>query len=523
MAITQISQITVRKGLQQDLPQLAGGEFGWAIDTGNLYIGNGTLAEGAPALGLTQIATLTGGGSGGGGGSGSYHYNSTYSAGFTPATPNPAVVRPTNDKLSDIVSVYDFGAVGDGQTDDTYAIQSAIGNLYAYSQPTTGTNSSTINPAARKALYFPAGVYRVNQTITIPSYCTIFGEGLDHTFIVAGNTSFTLANTVNSQDLVTGLTGNIAQGIYLHDITLQGNTASPTILQLNSVADARFDNVRFAGMSQATGDTYSAVSLGNSQASLIHFNDCEFSGTGTGIYNQANLSVDGLTVAGSLFTNVNRGIWSRSGSNNIADVNFTHNLFENIKYEAIRAEAGTRVSSTSDIFVNVGNQLGNAVIWANVVGFSSASDLFDRLDGTFPRIVVNNQPAIFTDNTASINLGLRKLGINTIENLLQANTAAGNIAIDNMQTVYGSGYGYTVNYTANTATSFRKGKLEIVTNTTANPVPYTDEYTDFGNVGLALIPTYYTNGFAQNVLAVTYTASANVVFNYSVDSIQNTN
>ena len=57
MAIVQISKIQQRRGLQQDLPSLASAEFGWSIDSRRLYIGNGTLAEGAPALGRTEILT----------------------------------------------------------------------------------------------------------------------------------------------------------------------------------------------------------------------------------------------------------------------------------------------------------------------------------------------------------------------------------------------------------------------------------------------------------------------------------
>jgi hypothetical protein len=57
MAILQISQIQVRRGLQQDLPQLASGELGWSIDSRRLYIGNGTIAEGAPQEGVTEVLT----------------------------------------------------------------------------------------------------------------------------------------------------------------------------------------------------------------------------------------------------------------------------------------------------------------------------------------------------------------------------------------------------------------------------------------------------------------------------------
>ena len=57
MAIVQISQITNRKGLAENLPQLAGAEFGWSTDTRQLWIGNGTLQDGAPVIGNTEILT----------------------------------------------------------------------------------------------------------------------------------------------------------------------------------------------------------------------------------------------------------------------------------------------------------------------------------------------------------------------------------------------------------------------------------------------------------------------------------
>lgn len=57
MAIVQISQIKNRRGTSENLPQLASAELGWSIDTRKLYIGNGTLEEGAPEIGNTEILT----------------------------------------------------------------------------------------------------------------------------------------------------------------------------------------------------------------------------------------------------------------------------------------------------------------------------------------------------------------------------------------------------------------------------------------------------------------------------------
>ena len=60
MAVVQISRIQVRRGqknIGSGLPQLASGEFGWAVDSRELYIGNGAVSEGSPEVGNTQVLT----------------------------------------------------------------------------------------------------------------------------------------------------------------------------------------------------------------------------------------------------------------------------------------------------------------------------------------------------------------------------------------------------------------------------------------------------------------------------------
>ena len=58
MAVVQISRIQIRRGKKNagtGLPQLASGEFGWAVDSQELFIGNGSVAEGAPYVGNTKL------------------------------------------------------------------------------------------------------------------------------------------------------------------------------------------------------------------------------------------------------------------------------------------------------------------------------------------------------------------------------------------------------------------------------------------------------------------------------------
>ena len=103
MAIEQISRVRVRSGLQQTLPILAKGELGWCVDTLRLFIGNGTVEDGAPFEGNTEILTsasaIAGGGippltpvSGNIPVSGAYPLDGVNSTFVLPVTPYPATL-----------------------------------------------------------------------------------------------------------------------------------------------------------------------------------------------------------------------------------------------------------------------------------------------------------------------------------------------------------------------------------------------------------------------------------------------
>jgi hypothetical protein len=97
--------------------------------------------------------------------------------GYTPEGTG-AVPTTVQTKLREIVSVKDFGAVGNGVADDTAAIQAGINAVKA---KVSGNSGGGI-------LFFPAGKYRVTGTLTIDSsFITLMGEGTQSTYIDLAN------------------------------------------------------------------------------------------------------------------------------------------------------------------------------------------------------------------------------------------------------------------------------------------------------------------------------------------------
>lgn len=114
-----------------------------------------------------------------------------------------AVTRTFQDKMRDIVSAKDFGAVGDGITDDSAAVQALIDQLSAQ-----GGGS----------IYFPRGIYRLNVvlkkyvSLVGASWGAVRGLGVSSSNINRWVTTFKAAGPGFVVDTVEG-TGNGSVGI----------------------------------------------------------------------------------------------------------------------------------------------------------------------------------------------------------------------------------------------------------------------------------------------------------------------
>jgi hypothetical protein len=514
LAIVQISQITNRKGLAENLPQLAGAELGWSTDTRQLWIGNGTLQDGAPVIGNTEILTEF---------SDILNFTNTYTykgeaAGYTVQT-GPTAGTPVNLSLQawldQFASVLDFGAVGDGTTDCTEAINRALYQLYC----------REVNPQIRRSLFFPAGVYRVTGSINIPPYATLYGEGSDNSVIVmdegvddyVARTADSLQNTgVNIGD------AGATPPEYI-TITNMGFThADPTgsVFLVQDATNCRFQNVGFRGAS-TTVDLESATngSIGVSFASTsslvceqITFDGCVFSGLVWGMHTDQQTKA--VTVSTSRFNILYRGIVLGLGTTTNGGPTGTRivgNLFDNIYAEGIIFGSNLTLAinaSGHNIFYDVGNHFtgstgtpATSIISIRSNNNISISDLFERTDTfatTYPRIDLNNTVSIATTNGSQLALGTytRESGQQAV--LTDDDSAAVFTISTNVTKAF------MVNYTITRGTTYRTGTIVVSTNGSTTNLTWSDDYTENTSTGVSLSVSQ---------------ASTNVSLNYTTTNI----
>jgi len=301
MAIVQISRIQVRRGLNENLPQLAAGEMGWSTDTQQLYIGNGVTSapDYAPNEGVTEILTeytnflnLIR----------DYTFRGT-EAGYTSITgtsANDPVKRTLQAVLDETVSVKHFGAVGDGTVDDTAAIDRAIRQIYV------STLNTTYAPV-RRVIRFPAGTYSVTSNIVVPPNCTLVGEGKNNTIITGNVTVLQTCDSLFQTGGSMGASGaTLPSYITVSDMTLVTSSNAVPAALVYSTDTIVFDRVKF------TGGNYGLNITGNS--ANVEIRSSTFTASNVAPVN-INSTVVGVVSRGSYFDTIQVPL--SAGTNNI--------------------------------------------------------------------------------------------------------------------------------------------------------------------------------------------------------------
>ena len=526
MAIVQISQITNRKGLQIDLPQLAGAELGWSTDTRQLYIGNGTLADGAPVIGNTEILTEF---------SDILNFTTTYTykgtaAGYTVQTGPTAGTPITNSLqswLDQFASVLDFGAVGDGITDCTDAINRALYQLYC----------REVNPQIRRSLFFPAGVYKVSGTINIPPFATLYGEGSDNSVITLVDSEGTVPYVAQTADSLQQTGVNIGNGgaitpqyVTVNNLGFRSIDPLSSVFLVEDASNCCFQNVGFYGlMTTATLNTDANGTSGVEFASTpslicnqVVFDSCVFNGTVYGV--NTSQQIEGITFTNSQFDTLYKGIVLGTTPPPISGptgVRITSNLFNNIWAEGIVFGAYSSLNASGhNIFYDVGNHFtgstgtpATSIIAMYSSNNVSIGDLFERTDDfatTYPRIQLNSTTSIATTNGSQLAMGTytRQSGVSV--ELLPNDTGTVTTISTSQVTAF------ALNYTITRNTLYRTGTLLVSTNNSGSGLTYSDDYVENSDAGTSLTVTQI-----GSTVTVTYTTNnvpaVNGKINYSIN------
>lgn len=317
---------------------------------------------------------------------------------------------PTNveAKLAQYVSVKDFGAVGDGVTDDTSAIQAAID--------------------IGSSVFFPEGTYKTTATLTITNSSTVLhGSGKETTIIKPVGAS------------ITGITASSKNNLAIENlkIDMAGSTGTADGISWTNVSKSRICMVTVINATRA-GLRLVSTGYGNT------IDTCTFDS------NLYGLDVQGAASNNLITTLLCNSMWTQSNtSHGINLKNAAHLTFNNCVTE-FNGGSGLKLESYIDNLIwNGGTSEANTryaiendgVSYENIRIFGYY-DVVSGLGLTSPSFV--NLPVEITKgglNSSSFNVG----GANTV-GFWQFDEGSGTTISDK------SGNGYTMTFDANIQT-----------------------------------------------------------------------
>ena len=487
MAIVSISRIQIRRGRKNQgsgLPQLAGGELGWAVDTQELYIGNGAVSEGAPAVGNSKVLTehdnlfeL----------SDQYTYKNGTSIQTGSSSANP-VQRSLQSRLDDLVNVRSFGANGDG-TDQTLALQRAIDQLFLPWSSATDADSLR----KRITLKLDAGLYKISNSLKVPPYVNLGGDGSDKP-VIEQTGAYAVIETINGNGINAQTSStNQSNIIKLEGMTLKSYLTNPA-LKLSSTKDSQFIDIKLQGpwtqgsaitstqiglLMEATSTPvttqnnnfeklkvvgFSYGILSNHDVTNNHFEDCVFETLSYGVYWGRDTSLGQVaqatgpinnTITNSRFTNIDKtGYWVKEGKGNV---------------------------SKENSFIKVGNDGGldsapvHAVIRFDSDSNISKNDFFARTELLMANTSTMTNVAYIPEVQGKFNNELSFVTKFNVGQLASA-TRVAKLPADNSKH-------YKVEYTYNSSirNAFRSGTLDINIDRTVDTVNMSDEYDFLGD------------------------------------------
>ena len=500
MAIVSISRLQHRRGLRADLPaNLNEAELGWCLDTRQLFIGNGNTFTGNSQI-LTQWSPndriIT------------HKY-----VGDTGVSAVGSVVRTLGSVLDDTLNVKDYGAVGDGVTDDTAAIQQAIVDEWARI-----ASAPLSNLMSRNNIIFPAGNYLVSSTILLYPYITLVGEGQNRTQVTlaSGATGPVMrtADSLGQTDANTGTNGAVLpNSINVRSMNIDGSAdtagTNPVILLQRcsgiGISGCKLVNTWTPG--DGSGNTNHGVtieSLGNATTtSDISITGCSIRNCEYGVY--VSDPVIRLSITGNnLYRSYNAVNLSTSVYGGPSYVTIQDNSIRDLDSNGLYIDTVGFVRSINNTYQNIGDpSTVPAIVWSiDCENCQSMGDIFDVSDRIYH--VLNNNPGynlIFDLQQTELVNNAPTPHLNTILPM-QVNTPTGiSYDLTNVVATFTAFIDYAVRFD-----NYRKsGRITVISD--GSTAAITDAATELNNDASVVFSVSVVPGVS---LSIDYTSSASI-------------
>lgn len=334
-----------------------------------------------------------------------------------------AIARTLPDKLSDFVSVLDFGADPTGVSDSRSAIQNAVDAAAA---------------AGGKAVFFPAGVYRISSSVYMPTYAQfasstrygtpkLFGEGAEASVVKNEGTEAAFIYPNDQLDLVTVEDLQIATttgggiklqtdvgGLYVNRFFMNGCAAGQWAI--NHVANVVY-TCEIVGRFWCDTGYYGGVATFAGGIN-IHFHDCFISQqwgdkSVISINNTKNITLDTIQIEGADSSTTSQAGVTLSGycfNLMVNNLYLEGNLDKGIVCSgslvnmSINGLEGFMYGKTSPVFVdNTGGAITNGkvsnVVYVNLETAAGSGFIFNdpnhtiQLDSNYSNQSTGNQAA----------------------------------------------------------------------------------------------------------------------------------
>lgn len=461
MAVTQISRIQVRRGKKfasAGLPQLSSGEFAWAIDSQELFIGNGSVSEGAPYVGNTKVLTE--------------HDNllslvSSQRFAFDNPAISLSVPRSIQDKLDETVSVADFFIdpnIGDGVTDASASFNIAFEQLFLNAVTTF-----------RKTLKIPNGIYVFDTDIEIPSHAIIEGETVDGVIFKLGSSDIRLVEGNES----------IPQNIKISNLTIEKNGSG--FIDITGTNSVDFENVRLTGEYELAdpdiswlSDQDPAISWDNDTANAtnINFQNCFFDSLKLAIKcTQTTTDTTSAKFQKCHFQNIDVAIYINGEEGQITDWKISECEFVNVANYAVFSTNGRGTIISDCTLTNCGNDLQGSPSTTPIYFLEPVNNvvLNCRSDRIQASGITELEGAMIVPDVINAN---RANFVNRNYSIITEFSSFRPLIVFSLDNRF-----IKINYTLNLSTGTRSGDLTITISDDLSQASFSDQYTYTSTTG----------------------------------------